>query len=61
MRHLVAKRRGANHNKLTQETASLIRKLCREGATQSSVAERFGLAQQTISKIVNGEIWMPKI
>lgn len=43
--------------KLTDGEVRLIRDLCRRGLLQKDAAEQFGVAQMTISRIVNNKLW----
>lgn len=44
-------------SKLTEGEVRLIRDLCRDGLLQKHAAERFGVGQMTISRIVNNKLW----
>lgn len=55
----VNSRRGSN-TKLTSEEVAEIRSLVGAGSTHRSVAERFGIARQTVGDIVNGRRWVAK-
>lgn len=43
--------------KLSDREVRLIRRLCKAGIQQNRVAERFGVAQMTISRVVNKKLW----
>lgn len=51
--------RGENHGgaKLTDIDVGLIRQFWGSGHKQNSIAERFGVSQMTISRIVNNKLW----
>lgn len=51
--------RGERHSqvKLTEAAVIEIRALLAEGALQRSIAERFGIAQATVSNIKSGKSW----
>lgn len=51
--------RGEQHNmcKLTEANVREIREMAASGQTQSSIAERFGVTQPQISRIVTGRRW----
>lgn len=60
------KRKGRNHDrrgdknsraKLGWDDVRLIRELRSEGMSQQCIAERFGVCQVTVSKIVRGQTW----
>ena len=50
---------GQNHwnSKLTREDVDLIRQLSAAGVMQKDIAEKFELAQSTISQVINYRVW----
>ena len=52
-------RTGGNNGraKLTAEKARAIRSKANEGASQSAIAQEFGVSQSTVSLIVRGKLW----
>lgn len=52
-------RRGSEHwaAKITEDQVREIRRLCSSGTTQRAVAQRFGINQSQISRLLRGEAW----
>jgi DNA-binding transcriptional regulator LsrR (DeoR family) len=46
--------------KLTPARADAIRRQYKRGMTQSRLAEKYGIAQATVSNVVTGRIWNRK-
>jgi predicted XRE-type DNA-binding protein len=45
------------NSKLTADQVSEIRRLYADGLTQQAIADRFGIGQQQVSRVVNGKRW----
>lgn len=52
--------RWKSSTKLDWESVAAIRLLASQGVSQYVIADRFGVGQQTISRIVSGKSWAPK-
>lgn len=50
---------GHPHAKLNGDVVAEIRRRCAAGETQVKLAERFGVSQTTISRVVTGRTWAP--
>ena len=52
-------KKGSKHwkSKLVEDDIVLIRALADEGLTRAEIAEKFEVSPQTVSKIVNRQIW----
>lgn len=66
MKDMIAKKR-RNHyrteyrgNKISEETAEMIRELCHSGRTHLSVAKQVGLSRAQVTKIASGMAWKLK-